>query len=158
MTLETRSPVMVVVLVLITCGLYLPYWYFVTYRQLESISGHSPTGLPIVVDFIIAILTVGLWGIYIDYCISRELQNIRKANQIEAPDSMMLVLALDSVSIFTVHVLFVITCSIQQHEWNEIVNQLQGRQIQYPNRQALPAQTKDIATNHSTDGDNPYQS
>lgn len=151
MTHQTRSPALVLILILVTCGLYLPYWYFVTYRQLESVTGHSPTGLPIVVDFIIALLTVGLWGIYIDFCISRELRNIRTTNQINSADSMLLVLALDSVSIFTAHILFVVTCAIQQHEWNEIVNHLNGRPILYTQK-SLPEKNSD-----SSNQINPYQ-
>lgn len=151
MTHQTRSPALVLILILVTCGLYLPYWYFVTYRQLESVTGHSPTGLPIVVDFIIALLTIGLWGIYIDFCISRELRNIRTTNQINSPDSMLLVLALDSVSIFTAHILFVVTCAIQQHEWNEIVNHLNGRPILYTQK-SLPEKNSD-----SSNQINPYQ-
>lgn len=118
---EERSPVTVLLLTLVTCGLYLVYWYYCFYRDLHSITGRSPTGLPFAVDLLIAVLTAGLWGIYVDYCISRDLQRIRQANGIDLPDSTTLVLALDLVSIFTAYLLFIVTSAIQQDEWNKML-------------------------------------
>lgn len=123
---------MVLLLTVVTCGLYLVYWYYCFYRDLYSITGRTPTGLPFFVDFLIAIFTAGLWGAYVDYCISRELQRICQANGIDLPDSTILVLALDVVSIFTAHLLFIVTSAIQQDEWNKMLQARAGQPFERP--------------------------
>ena len=130
MQYDQRSPAMVLLLTLVTCGLYLVYWYYCFYRDLHSVLGHSPTGLPFWIDFLIAVATAGLWGIYVDFCISRQLQRIRQVHGMQLPDSTMLVLSLDAVSIFTVHLLFIVTSAIQQDEWNKMLQFLGGRPFQ----------------------------
>lgn len=132
MRYEERSPVMVLLLTLVTCGLYLVYWYYCFYRDIYSITGRTPTGLPFFVDIIIAVFTAGLWGAYVDYGISRELQRIRQANDIDLPDSTVLVLALDVVSIFTAHLLFIVTSAIQQDEWNKMLQARAGQPFERP--------------------------
>jgi hypothetical protein len=132
MRYEERSPVMVLLLTLITCGLYLIYWYYVFYRDLSSITGRTPTGLPFFLDCIIALFTFGLWGVYVDYCISQQLQQIRMANGIDLPDSTLLVLVLDAVSIFTAHLLFIFTSAIQQDEWNKMIRAKGGQPFYRP--------------------------
>lgn len=130
MRFSKRSPVSVLVLTVVTCGVYLIYWYYSIYRDLESIMGRTPTGLPFFADVLIALVTVGLWGIYVDYCISRQLLEIRTANGLNVPDSMMLVLVMDCVSIFTAHIFFIVTSAIQQDEWNKMIEAMGDRPFQ----------------------------
>jgi len=63
--LTRRSPITVVVLSLVTFGLYALYWLYVTTEELAQETGHgdlSPT-----MDVLLAICTFGLWGMYAAY-------------------------------------------------------------------------------------------
>lgn len=127
---------MVLVLTVVTCFTYLIFWYYRMYRDLGSIMGRTPTGLPFIADVLLAVFTAGLWGIYVDYCISRQLLEIRNANGLNVPDSMMTVLIMDSLSIFTAYILFIVTSAIQQDEWNKMIEAMGDRPFQ---RLAAPA-------------------
>ncbi|MBW2460915.1 MAG: DUF4234 domain-containing protein [Deltaproteobacteria bacterium] len=60
-----RSPITVVVLSLVTFGLYALYWLYVTTEELSQETGRgdlSPT-----MDVLLAVCTFGLWGMYATY-------------------------------------------------------------------------------------------
>ncbi|MFN3603824.1 MAG: DUF4234 domain-containing protein [Leptonema sp. (in: bacteria)] len=123
-TIEKRSPLLVIVFTLITCGLYTIYWYFKMYSELVRITNVTPTRNPFWLDFVFSILTCGLWGFYVDYKISKQFQEIRKKYNLIGDDSSFLILLLDISSLFTFYFLFILTCAIQQDEWNQILEQI----------------------------------
>lgn len=145
-TIEKRNPILVVVLMVITCGLYAIFWYYQIYKELKSFTNTTPTGNSYWIDFFISIITCGLWGFYVDYKISKQLHEIRKQYNLSGDDSSNIVLILDVGSLFTLYFLFAITSAIQQDEWNQILEQ-----ISIP----LKSQSKETITKESTN-QNPY--
>ncbi len=123
-TIEKRSPVLVVVLMLITCGIYSIFWYYQIYKELQSFTNSTPTKNSYWLDLFLAIFTCGLWGFYVDYKISKQLHEIRKKYNLSGDDSSNIVLILDIGSLFTFYFLFAITSAIQQDEWNQILDQI----------------------------------
>jgi hypothetical protein len=119
--LQKRSPLSVILLTIVTCGIYLVYWYYKIYNELQLFSGKTPTGNPFWLDFLINLFTCGLWGIFVDYKISKQLHQIRIDHNIKGEDSSIIILILDCFSIFTLHFLWILTSAIQQDEWNHII-------------------------------------
>lgn len=122
--ISRRSPLSVILLTFITCGLYLIYWYYKIYEELKLFSKRTPTGNSFWVDFFINFFTCGIWGIYVDYKISKLLHQIRLENHLKGEDSSMIILILDSFSIFSLHLLWILTSAIQQDEWNQILENI----------------------------------
>ncbi len=122
--ISRRSPLSVILLTIITCGLYLIYWYYKIYKELKLFTNKTPTGNNFWLDFIINLLTCGLWGIYVDFKISKLLHQIRIENNLKGDDSSIIILILDSFSIFTFHLLWILTSAIQQDEWNQILENI----------------------------------
>lgn len=123
-TIEKRNPIMVLILMIITCGLYSPYWYYKMYKELSFLTNQTPTGNSYAIDLIISIITCGLWGFYVDYKISKQLHEIRKKNNLHGDDSSNIILILDLASLLTFYFLFLVTSAIQQDEWNQILEQI----------------------------------
>ncbi len=108
-----RSPGLVVLFAIITCGIYIIYWYFKTLGELRD-AGHSPTGNPPMLDFLIALITCGIYGIFVDYRISKTLVELQTARGLPINDTAVLVILLDIFG------LGVIGSAIQQSELNKI--------------------------------------
>lgn len=144
-----RSPLSVILLTIITCGLYLIYWYYKIYQELKLFTNKTPTGNDFWLDFIINLLTCGLWGIYVDFKISKLLHQIRIENNLRGDDSSIIILILDSFSIFTFHLLWILTSAIQQDEWNQILENIS---------ETIPNDQKHQFQNfkENIDKDNPY--
>lgn len=62
---EKRDPVMVIVLTLVTCGLYAFYWWYVAGCEMRD-ALRRPEINPIM-DFVLVFVTCGIWGIYMYY-------------------------------------------------------------------------------------------
>lgn len=149
-TIQKRNPIMVVILMLITCGLYSLYWYYKMYEELSSITNQTPTQNSYAVDLFISIITCGLWGFYVDYKISKQLHEIRKKYNLSGDDSSNIILVLDVGSLFTFYFLFLITSAIQQDEWNQILEQ-----ISVPLENTTKTQ-KNINDSSNLNNQNPY--
>lgn len=62
---EKRDPVMVLVLSLVTCGIYGIYWWIVTGNDIKNALGRediNPT-----MDIVLAFVTCGIWLIYMHF-------------------------------------------------------------------------------------------
>ena len=92
---EEQSPVLVILLTVITCGLYLIYWYYVVYQDLELLYGRTPTGNSFVLDLLLTVITVGLWGVYVDYQISVLCNELQQRYQMPPNDTTLLSIILD---------------------------------------------------------------
>ena len=53
------------VLTLVTCGIYMIYWQYVTTDELKRASGRED--LNPVLDLVLTLLCCGLWGFYVQY-------------------------------------------------------------------------------------------
>ncbi|MEM9070556.1 MAG: DUF4234 domain-containing protein [Myxococcota bacterium] len=63
--MERRSPLIVVLLTMVTLGIYGLYWMWSTTRELKALTGreHLHAGL----DVLLTLLTLGVWGIWVGY-------------------------------------------------------------------------------------------
>ncbi len=120
-TIERRDPGMVLLISFVTCGLYLIYWYWKMYEELESLAGASPTGNSFVLDFMLVIVTCSLWGIWVDYKISMQLNELQNARGILAPDSTTIAVGLDALAYISGFVCNYITSAIHQDQLNKVV-------------------------------------
>ncbi len=146
--LKRKNPVTVFILSIITCGIYLIFWYYIIYTELKIFTKQTPTGNSYGLDLFLTIISCGLWGIYVDYKISKKLHSIRTQYNLPGEDTSLLVLILDSLSIFSAHLLWMLTSTIQQDEWNKIIEQLAKEKQDY-NFGLKPNQ-------NSKDSNNPY--
>ena len=120
-TIETRSPALVLVLSVVTCGLFLIYWYYKMYEDLKQLTGSTPTGNDYILDFILAVLTCGIWGIYVDYKISVQIGELQQKNGLSKSDLESLVIILDIAAYITVFITYYISSAIQQDALNKVM-------------------------------------
>ncbi len=119
--IERRDPVLVLVLSLVTCGLYLIYWYGKIYDELMELDGRTPTGNSFPLDFFLFIVTCGLWGIYADYRISEQLSELGARRGKKVNNSALIVVVLDVVAYFTGYLTNVVSSAIHQDILNKLV-------------------------------------
>lgn len=120
-TIERRDPGIVLLISFVTCGLYLIYWYWMMYEELEQLAGESPTGNSFALDLLLVIVTCSMWGIWVDYKISMQLNELQNARGILAPDSTMIAVGLDALAYVSGFVCNYITSAIHQDQLNKIV-------------------------------------
>src|SRR4051794_38191507 len=106
---EPRSPGIVILLSIVTCGIYHVYWYFATLREMRD-ANHSPTGNAPWVDFLIALITLGLYGLYVDYRIGKEIVEMQAERGLRENDTSLLAIVLDLLG------LGVVATALQQTE------------------------------------------
>ena len=62
-----RSIINVIVLTLITCGIYELYWLYVTAEELNAKDKTEPPLTNYIVAILLALITCGIYGIYWNY-------------------------------------------------------------------------------------------
>jgi|SRR5581483_5293557 len=110
---KVRSPAWVLVLSIITCGIYHVYWYFATLYEMRD-AGHSPTGNSPWLDFLLAVVTFGLYGFYVDYRIGKEIVDMQAARGLRENDTSIMAVVLDIFG------LGVVASALQQSELNRV--------------------------------------
>jgi hypothetical protein len=108
-----RSPALVLLFSVGTCGIYHVYWYFATLGEMLD-AGHSPTGNAPWLDFLIAVLTIGLYGFYVDYRIGKEILEMQAERGLRENDTSIIAVVLDIVG------LGVVASALQQSELNRV--------------------------------------
>ena len=78
--IQRREPALVLVLSIITFGIYLPFWYHGIYEDLEALTERTPTGHGFWLDFLFVILTFAIYGIWVDYQISQQIAEFEERN------------------------------------------------------------------------------
>lgn len=122
-----REPAIVLVLSILTFGLYLPFWYHGVYDDLRRLSGQTPTGRGFWLDFLFVIVTFGIYGIWVDYRISIQIAEIEESEgHGPAQDTSMISVILDVAAYFTVFFTNFVTSAIQQDQLNRLVEKLGG--------------------------------
>ena len=116
-----RSPVAVLLLSVVTCGLYLIYWYWNLYEDFYSLMGQTPTGNEFALDLILALLTLGIWGIYMDYRISIALNALQEERNMPVRQTEIPVLILDLAAYVTFFLAFFLSSALQQDVLNRIL-------------------------------------
>lgn len=120
-----REPAIVLVLSILTFGLYLPFWYHGLYEDLRTLDGNTPTGRGFWLDFLFVIVTCGIYGIWVDYRISLQIAEFEERQGLgPAQDTSMIVVILDVAAYFTVFFTNFVTSAIQQDQLNRLVEKL----------------------------------
>lgn len=112
-----RNVALVIVLTLITCGLYSFYWHYVVTEELKRTSGK--TDLSPGLDLLLAIVTCGIWYVYVDYR-NAQLSHSLFAARGPHEDKSTLVLLLDIGTYFTGFT-GIVAMAILQDEFNKMV-------------------------------------
>lgn len=135
--IHKREPALVLVLSIVTFGLYLPFWYHGIYEDLKALDGRTPTGHGFWLDFLFVLLTFAIYGIWVDYQISQQIAEFEERNGLgPAQDTSIIAVILDVASYATVFVTNFITSAIQQDQLNRVVEKLESR---LPSDAGLPA-------------------
>ena len=120
MPIKPREPGLILVFSVISCGIYLIYWYYKIYEELELLNGSTPTGHSFILDFFLNIVTCGIYGIWVDYKISIVLKDMQVARNHPSPsDTGVLVVVLDIAAFFTGYMTNFISSAIQQDLLNK---------------------------------------
>lgn len=109
-----RGVLFVVLMTVLTCGLYLVRWYFAVLGELDR-AGRSPMGHSRWVDFLLCIVTLGLWGLFVDYRIAKTIAQLQEERHVTRPnDTSTIVLLLDLFGVG------LIGSALQQSEINRL--------------------------------------
>jgi hypothetical protein len=122
--LRERNPVPLILLSLITCGVYSAYWLYVTTKELrEALDEQSlnPT-----VDLVLSLVTCGLWAIYAHYRNAGVLYRAQTRFEPGARDQSVIVLILDVAALLT-GVTWLIALFVLQEEHNRLARLSDGR-------------------------------
>jgi hypothetical protein len=127
-TIQRREPAFVLVLSIVTLGLYLPFWYHGIYEDLQALDGKTPTGRGYWLDFFFVIITFAIYGIWVDYQISLQIADFEERNGLgPVQDTSMIAVLLDVAAYFTVFFTNFVTSAIQQDQLNRVVEKLAAR-------------------------------
>jgi len=117
--IQERSPLTVLLLSFVTCGIYAIYWLFKTSDELrlatqdESI---NPT-----TDLLLVLVTCGIWGIYVEYRNSQKIHQILSQTEPGRKDQSQTILILN-IAMYFVGVTGLIATYILQEEMNQLAN------------------------------------
>lgn len=126
--IQRREPALVLVLSIVTFGIYLPFWYHGIYEDLQSLDGRTPTGHGFWLDFLFVILTFAIYGIWVDYQISLQIAQFEERNGLgPVQDTSVIAIILDVASYFTAFFTNFVTSAIQQDQINRVVEKLGTR-------------------------------
>ena len=125
--IERRDPGIVLVLGFVTCGLYLLFWYYMMYEELEKVGGRTPTANSYVVDLLLTLVTCTLYGIWVDYKISDQFNEIHKTQGLPANDTTTIVVALDIAAWITGMITNIVASAIHQDQLNKVVKFVEER-------------------------------
>jgi len=126
--IQRREPALVLVLSIITFGIYLPFWYHGIYEDLRALDGRTPTGRGFWLDFLFVIITFAIYGIWVDYQISQQISEFEERNGLgPVQDTSIIAVILDVASYFTAFFTNFVTSAIQQDQINRVVEKLETR-------------------------------
>jgi hypothetical protein len=109
-----RSPVMVVVLGLITCGIYMFYWIYKTSEEVQAYLGSNDSEMSPAVELLLCFVTCGLYYIYWIYKYSKLIYDAETRAKIPADDKAVLNLVLALVG------LSIVSTILMQSELNKV--------------------------------------
>ena len=90
--MPNRSIPMAIILSLVTCGVYLLYWFVVMTDEANSVSDETATGGAL--SLIFTLITCGLYGIYWHYQMGKKLYDAGVKNNVAISDNSVLYLIL----------------------------------------------------------------
>jgi uncharacterized protein DUF4234 len=116
-----REPVTILLLSLVTCGVYYLIWKYQTTEELRQASGDNSINPGL--DLALTVLLCGIWGIYTDYRNAKKVFELAQRSGMQRSDQSTIVLILDLFG------LAIATPFILQGEFNALGQMAQGRQL-----------------------------
>lgn len=118
-----REPWIVVVLGLVTCGLYLLYWQYVTTEELKTSTGRND--LNPVLDLILGFVTCGIWVVYVSYRNAQVVHEQFVRHSLQHEDKSTLIVILYVAALFN-GLTALIAPMILQDEYNKMSDRVGG--------------------------------
>jgi hypothetical protein len=102
---QKRDPIMVLILGLVTCGIYMIYWIYITSTEIKNALRREDVNPAL--DVVLAIVTCGIWLIYLSYKYPQlilELQDRARIprNDISVISLILTIVGLSPVSFFMI--------------------------------------------------------
>lgn len=116
-----REPVTILLLSLVTCGVYLLVWKYQTTEELRRASGDNSINPGL--DLALSILLCGVWNIYTDHRNAKKIYELAQASGMQRTDQSTVVIVLD------VFGLALVSPFILQGEINALGQAAQSRQL-----------------------------
>jgi hypothetical protein len=115
---SSRSPVKVLLLTLVTCGIYYLYWVYETSKDVEDFLGE--TDIPPIVHILLFIITGTLYGFFWDYWLAQKIVKMQRRAGTPEKDNTVLYLALDILGAGPIAGLGIVVPLLQQSDLNEV--------------------------------------
>jgi len=114
---QERNAVVVLLLGLVTCGVYMIYWLYKTSAELQE--ALQDQEINPMVDLILVIVTCFIWGIYVEYRNSQKAYAVLSRRDARAVDQTQTILILN-IAQLVVGVTGFIATYILQEELNKL--------------------------------------
>jgi drug/metabolite transporter (DMT)-like permease len=114
---QQRNAAVVIVLALVTCGIYMIYWFYKTSAELQE--ALQDEDINPMVDLILVIVTCFIWGIYVEYRNSQKAYAVLSQRDPRAVDQTQTILILNIAQLI-VGVTGLIATYILQEELNKL--------------------------------------
>ncbi len=124
---SNRNPVVILLLMFVTCGLYYPYWLYVTTRDIDEYLGESD--LPPIVHLLLFILTGTLWGFAWDFLTGQRIVRMQQRAGVSVKDDTILYLLLDFLGAGPLYGIGIVVPLLQQTRLNEVYDAARSRAI-----------------------------
>lgn len=116
-----RNPIVVVILMFVTCGFYSFYWNYVTTKELAAATGR--TDLNLTTELLLNVVTCGLFGMYVAYRNQQIVDEWFKSKGI-AHDPKAQMVGLMELLTFVAGATWIIATFIHQDELNKLAAQI----------------------------------
>lgn len=113
-----RSPVKVLILSIVTLGIYYLYWVYVTSKDVDEFLGESD--IPPIVHVLLFLFTGTLWGFVWDILIGQKTVKMQRRVGLPEKDNTLICLGLDILGAGPVAGLGILVPLIQQSSLNAI--------------------------------------
>ncbi|MBZ0115567.1 MAG: DUF4234 domain-containing protein [Sandaracinaceae bacterium] len=118
--MQRREAWLVIVLSVVTCGIYYFYWQYATTSELKQVSGRDDLNPGL--DLLITILLCGVYGIYVQYRNAQVVHQVLAQRGQPHEDRSQFILILHLVHLVT-GVTGIIAMAILQDELNKLATQ-----------------------------------
>ena len=122
---SNRSPVTVLLLMFVTCGLYYPFWLYATSRDMDDFLGESE--IPPIVHLLLFIFTGTLWGFVWDFMTAQRIAKMQAKAGVPSQDDTIIYLACDFLGAGPVAGLGIVVPLLEQTRLNEVYDAARNR-------------------------------
>ena len=92
-----REPALVLVLILLTCGIYYLYFIYKSSQEMDDFLGESDYSPG--TEVLLSVLTCGLWNVYWDYRAGKRIARMSASVGLPPTDNALLYLILDLLGV-----------------------------------------------------------